>query len=132
MDNVFGFPPGYRLEIENGYLQIILKTGIIGLLLMVIIAIRALYLGVFRSKNTFTVICALIVLERYMAMNFGGLPEYSMNYILYWICVGGCLSERIRNLSNVEIFFLLKGGKYYSPIFKTRSNVPELAASQKT
>lgn len=125
-NNVFGFPPGYRLEIESGYLQTILKTGIVGLLLMIIIAMRAIFLGVFRTKNTFTIICALIVLERYFAMNSGALAEYSMNYILYWISVGGCLSERIRNTSNVEIYFLLKGGKYYNPKFIKHASIAEI------
>jgi hypothetical protein len=129
-NNVFGFPPGFRLEIESGYLQTILKTGVLGLLLMIIIALRAIFLGVFRSKNTFTIICALIVLERYFAMNSGALAEYSMNYILYWICVGGCLSERIRNTSNIEIYFLLRGGKYYNPKFIKRASISEIGVKE--
>jgi hypothetical protein len=126
-ENVFKFPPGYRLEVESGYLQIVLKTGLIGLILFVLISFRAMYFGIFKSKNTFTMMVSIIILERFPSMISFGLPEYSLDYILFWLSVGVCLSEKIRSISNVEIYFFLKSSKYYRPKFVTLPNVPEQA-----
>ncbi len=124
--NVFNLPLGYRLEVESGYLNIILKTGIVGLLLFVIISFRAIYLGIFKTQNTFTVMVTFIIIERFLSMVSFSLPEYSLDYILFWLSIGVCLSAKIRNISNVEIYFLLKGGKYYNPKFIKRTNIAEI------
>ena len=130
-DNVFKFPPGYRLEVESGYLQIVLKTGLVGLILFVLISFRAMYLGIFKSKNTFTMMVSIIVLERFPSMISFGLPEYSLDYILFWLSVGVCLSEKIRSISNVEIYFFLSSSKYYRPSFVTLPSVQEQAQAIK-
>lgn len=130
-ENVFKFPPGYRLEVESGYLQIILKTGLTGLILFVVISFRAIYFGIFKSKNTFTMMVSIIILERFPSMISFGLPEYSLDYILFWLSVGVCLSEKIRSISNVEIYFFLKSSKYYRPKFVTLPNIPEQAQTVK-
>lgn len=130
--NVFNLPLGYRLEVESGYLNIVLKTGIIGLVLFLVISLRAIYLGVFRTQNTFTVMTTFIILERFLSMVSFGLPEYSLDYILFWLSIGVCLSEKIRSISNVEMFFLLRGGKYYSPKLIKRSNIAELGIEKST
>jgi hypothetical protein len=125
--NVFNLPLGYRLEVESGYLHIILKTGLIGLVLFIIISLRAVYLGIFKTKNTFTIMVTFIILERFLSMISFGLPEYSLDYILFWLSIGVCLSAKIRNISNLEIYFLLKSGKYYNPKFIKSTSTPEIA-----
>jgi len=109
-NNVFNFPKGHRLEIECGYLQVILKSGLIGLFLFVVIGLRAMYLGFFKTTNNFTIACGFIIFERFLSMYPYGLPSYSADYILFWLCVGACFSKNIRKLSNAEIYlnFALK------------------------
>ncbi len=128
--NVFNFPAGYRLEVESGYLQIILKTGLLGFLLFAIISFRAIYLGLFRSRNTLTVMCSFILIERYLSMISFSLPEYSLDYILFWLSIGACLSEKVRNITSIEMYFLLKNGKYYSPNFVSLKSVTDISAKK--
>lgn len=123
-NNIFKFPVGYRLEIENGYLQLILKSGILGLLLFIVVSFRAIYLGLFKSENSFTAICAFIIIERFLSMIGFSLPSYTPDYILFWLCLGFCLSENIRSLTNIQMFFMLRGFKYYKPKFiRKKTNV---------
>jgi hypothetical protein len=101
--DVFGFPMGYRTEIECGYLMYILKVGLIGLGLLMIISLRAIFLGLFDSNNYFVKGCAFIIAEWLISMYPYGIPEYHPSYILFWLCIGACLSKRIRLLNNLEI-----------------------------
>jgi hypothetical protein len=101
--DVFGFPMGYRTEIECGYLMYILKVGLIGLGLFLIIALRAIWLGLFESANYFVKAFAFIITEWLISMYPYGIPEYHPSYILFWLCVGACLSRKVRSLSNADI-----------------------------
>ncbi|WP_321373641.1 hypothetical protein [uncultured Draconibacterium sp.] len=120
-ENVFRFPYGHRLEVESGYLQIILKTGLIGLIPLMIIGIRAMFLGFFRTKNNLTIICAFIILERFVLMYPFGLPSYSIDYILFWLCIGACLSQRVRTMTNNSIYLSFKMKEFYQVILFSKS-----------
>jgi hypothetical protein len=92
-----------RRYIECGYLQIILHGGIVMLALILALAVPAIYLGMFRTRNWFTRGCAFIVLGRLLEMIPFGLPAANMRYVLFWMAIGACLSWRIRAMSETEI-----------------------------
>jgi hypothetical protein len=97
--------PGYRTEVECGYLFYILKIGLLGLIIKLVLAVLAIFHG-FRSKNKFTKTCAVIVLQFLFLMIPGGLPEFSTSNILLWSCVGACLSKETR-FANSENDFMI-------------------------
>ncbi|HVG42634.1 MAG TPA: hypothetical protein VM888_13575 [Chitinophagaceae bacterium] len=101
--DVFGFPLGYRTEIECGYLMYILKVGIVGLVLLLIISLRAIFLGLVHSDNYFVKACAFIIIEWLISMYPYAIPEYHPSYILFWLSIGACLSKKMRSLNNLEI-----------------------------
>jgi hypothetical protein len=103
-NNSLELKKGYRTEIESGYLFTILKIGILGLALKLILAFSAIYLGLFKSNNFFVKSCALIVLEWLVFMYPMGLSQFSMGYILFWLCIGACLSKETR-LAKSSILF---------------------------
>lgn len=105
--DVFGFPMGYRTEIECGYLMYILKVGLFGLGLMLILALRAIFLGLFYSNNYFVKGLTFLIVEWLISMYPYGIPEYHPSYMLFWLCIGACLSKRMRTLSNAEIYGLV-------------------------
>ncbi len=94
---------GYRDNIETGYLQIILKGGIISLGLLLLMFIPAVYKGLFKSKNVLSKAAAMWVLLWIVYLYPSGGIVFTMNYILVWIAVGLCYSERIRNMSDNTI-----------------------------
>lgn len=92
-----------RFLIESGYLQTILKGGIISLVLFLTIALPAIYLGIVRSKNILSKASGTIVLLWLIDMFPWGMPAINIRYILVWTCIGICYSKAIRNLTDAEI-----------------------------
>jgi hypothetical protein len=90
----------YRPVIETGYLQIILKGGIIRLILFLLIVIPAMVLGLFNSKNLLSKASAIWIFITLMSLYPATVESFSMQYILVWISVGICYSKKIRNLTN--------------------------------
>ena len=94
---------GYRDIIETGYLQIILTSGLIGLGLLVLILVPAVFLGLFKSKNVLSKAAAiwifLWIIYEYPTVGVA----FTMHYILVWISVGICYSSKIRNIPDFVI-----------------------------
>ena len=98
----------YRELIETGYLQIILKGGIIKLILYLMITIPALILGLFYSKNQFSKAAGIWILVSVLSLYPTTVESFSLQYFLIWISIGICYSKIIRKLSDREIENLLK------------------------
>jgi len=92
-----------RFLIESGYLQTILKGGIISLALFLLIAIPAAYLGIIKSKNILSKASGTIVFLWLVDMFPWGMPAMNIRYILMWTCIGICYSKEIRSLTDNEI-----------------------------
>jgi hypothetical protein len=92
-----------RENIENGYLQIIHKGGLIMLVLFLAVTVPAALLGLFGSLNWFTRIAGVLVFGRLMDMILYGIPWTDPSYILFWLCVGACLNPLLRRLRDTDI-----------------------------
>jgi hypothetical protein len=89
---------GYRTVIETGYLQIILKGGIISLGLLLLIALPAIFMGLFYSRNILSKAAAIWILFWLIAMFPTTVASFTLNYLLVWISIGICYSRKIRNM----------------------------------
>lgn len=92
-----------RSVIESGYLQTILKGGVINLGLFLLITIPAAFLGIVRSKNIISKASGVIVVLWLIDMFPWGLPAMNIRYILLWTCIGICYSKEIRKLTDNDI-----------------------------
>lgn len=92
---------GWRTVIETDFLQVILKGGLISLGLFLMIAIPAVYLGLFHSKNTLTKAGAVWIFLAILNMYPSTVNTFTMNYLLVWIAVGMCYSPVIRNMPEI-------------------------------
>ncbi len=97
----------YRSYIETGYLQIILKGGIINLVLYLLILIPAFFLGLFYSKNMLSKAASFWILVSLISLYPSMVNTFTLNFLLVWISVGVCYSKKIRKLSDIEIKNLL-------------------------
>ncbi len=106
---------GYRNVIETGYLQIILKGGIVSLVLLLLILIPSVIQGLFKSKNIFCKAFGLWTLLWiiYLYPTVGN--TFTMQYILVWFGVGVCYSKKIRNMTDEQI------AGYLAPVKKSFS-----------
>lgn len=94
---------GLRDAIENGYLMLILKGGWIWLGLLILISIRSIYQGLFKSNNIFTKGCACIILLYYLDMVGFGVPVASLKYIMVFLSISVCSSRTWRNYTDYEL-----------------------------
>jgi hypothetical protein len=99
---------GYRPVIETGYLQIILKGGMVSLGLFLLIAIPAMIKGIFFSKNTFSKAAGIWIFLSLVYLYPAALNYFSLFYVLVWISIAICYSKNIRNMSenSVREYFL--------------------------
>jgi hypothetical protein len=97
----------YRSVIETGYLNIILKGGIIELGLLLLIAIPAVIKGIFFSKNYLAKASGAWIFLWVISLYPATLNSFNLDYILLWIAIGICYSKGIRNIPEEQIKELL-------------------------
>jgi hypothetical protein len=93
----------YRRLIETDYLNIILKSGLIGLGLLVLILIPAIIKGFFYSRNLLSKAAAIWILLWMIDLYPANVSTFTLNYLLVWISVGICYSKTIRYMPEDEV-----------------------------
>lgn len=107
IDEVAGSVTINRDVIETGYLQIILKGGLISLILFLLIALPAIFKGFFYSENVLSKAAATWILLFILYMYPATINLFTMNYLIIWLSIGICYSKELRALSNDKIIELL-------------------------
>jgi len=100
----------FRSQIETDYLNIILKGGIIGLALLILMAVPAIIKGLFFSKNLLSKASAIWILLWLLDLYPSTVTTFTLNYILVWIAIGICYTKSIRNMSEDAIRQILSPG----------------------
>jgi len=93
----------YRSYIETGYLQIILKGGIIMLGLYLLIAVPAVILGLLYSKNSLAKASGIWILISLISLYPATVNTFSLAFLLVWVSIGICYNKKLRNLSDNDI-----------------------------
>lgn len=92
-----------RDVVEVGFLQMLIKSGIIGFLLYMTLIISAIFKALNKSKNLFMGFLALL-LSGYVLMFFiENVIAFNLLNIVIWLVVGMCHSEELRSLNDKEI-----------------------------
>ena len=92
-----------RLAVEVGFLQVLLKSGIVGFLLYITLIISAIFKALNDSKNLFIQYLGLL-LSGYVLMFFiENIVCYNLLNIVFWLTVGMCHSKELRGLNDEEI-----------------------------
>ena len=108
------FAPSYdtlhdgRYVIEVGFLQILLKGGVLSLVSYLLVISIAVFQGIFRSGNMLTRIFSFLILGQLVIMFWARMPAVDPNFLLLWLLVGFNLSTEVRKLSNEDIITILE------------------------
>ena len=100
-----------RLSVEVGVLAIMLKTGLIGFTLYLLLLFIAIYYAFFRSNNDYVVGIGLMLFIYVILLFIENSILYSSHNVFVWFFVGVCLSNQIRTMSNFEIHKILNPKK---------------------
>jgi hypothetical protein len=98
-----------REIVEVGFLQILLKTGIVGLILYISVIISAIIKALGRSKNLFMKSLGLLLVSYVIMFFVENQIAYNLLNIIIWMVVGMCHSEKLRSLTNQEFEKLFRG-----------------------
>jgi hypothetical protein len=123
MNNAFkfgkGINGGYASEVfetlnrnivEVGFLQILLKSGIVGFVLYMSIIFSAIFLGLAKSQNNFMKLLALILVGYVLMFFIENTLAFDLLNISTWFIVGMCHSDKLRALNDQEIKILFLNG----------------------
>ena len=97
-----------RPVVEVAFLQILLKTGIVGCLLYMTVIISAIFKALSSSRNVFLKTLGLL-LASYMVMFFiENQIAYNLLNVVIWIVIGMCHSKALRELTDQEVYDLFR------------------------
>jgi hypothetical protein len=94
---------GSRDGIENGYLLYILKGGGIYLGFIVLFSLRAVFTGLFLSRNMLCKACSFLIIIYFIDMVGYGIPENHMKFIMVWVAIAVCNNKTVVNTSEREV-----------------------------
>jgi hypothetical protein len=108
MQHVKGGDAVFRIGVEVGFLQYLLKGGLVYLILYMVTLIIAIYLGLNRSNNKLVRMIALILSGHFLLSIVSEYPKLDIPNVVFWILIGCCYSPRILKLNDKEIgdFFI--------------------------
>lgn len=92
-----------RSVVEVGFLQIILKTGILGFLLYITVIISSITKALKKSNNLFIKAMGLMLSSYVLMLFIENIIAYNLLNVVVWVVVGMCNSETLRKMSNMEI-----------------------------
>lgn len=97
-----------RIVIENGYYNMVLKSGVLYLLLFLILVLIAIYRGLFKSNNRFSKSLSFFLIVYLTLMVGHGVFEFSFRTLFVWFAIALNLNRDIIKLKDGEIDFLVK------------------------
>lgn len=101
--------------IENGYLTILLRGGLLYLGPMLLLMLRSSFLGFFRSRNDLSKALAMIVVWQLLNMMAFGLPDFSTSYVLVWVAISAGFNPNLRMLDDFAVRAVLN-----NPLMQSR------------
>jgi O-antigen ligase len=100
-----------RRGVEVGFLQILLKLGIVGFIVYFILIFSAIFRALGKSKNLYLKCLALLLAGYFLMFFIENVIAFDLLNIVVWLAVGMCHSKELLRLSDNEIRILYKNGK---------------------
>lgn len=92
-----------RPVVEVSFLQVILKTGIIGFLLYISIIVSAIFKAIGKAKNLFIKSLGLLLASYLIMMFIENQIAYNLLNVVIWLVVGMCHSDELRGMDDKTI-----------------------------
>ena len=103
-----------RQNVENGYLQLMLKGGVIYIIMYLTLFVMAIHRG-WKSQNQFCKTAIIILLVQIFDMLFFGLHAVNLKTFMIWMCASACLSGNISQMTDEELLDELSEKKLLLP-----------------
>jgi hypothetical protein len=78
-----------RFSVEVGFLQIILKGGLVLLFSTILVFIKSIYIGFIKFKpNTFKFLISIWLLIEFAMLSIENIPSFGVHFFFIWILIG--------------------------------------------
>lgn len=101
-----------RTVVEVGFLQILLKSGIVGFLLYMALIVSAIFKALNRSESQFMKYLGVLLLSYVLMLFIENIIGFNLFNIVVWFVVGMCHSQELRGLNDEEIKDLFLNDEY--------------------
>lgn len=98
-----------RLSNEVGIANVFTWTGIVGVIIYMMVFIKASYLAINRSNSIYAKILGVYVAFRWLLAWVEDMNNFSLNYLMIWIMVGLCISHSFRDMTDEEVTIWVRG-----------------------
>ena len=98
-----------RNIVEVGFLQILLKIGIVGFILYSAVIVSSIYQALGKSNSYFVKTLGLLLASYLLMLFIENVLAFNLLNVMIWITAGMCQSSKLRELSDNEIIALFRG-----------------------
>lgn len=102
---------GGRSGSEVGFLNTLLYSGVIGVLLYAAVILTAAFYAFNRSRNDLAKMIGVFLLLKWVLFFVEDIPKLDLNFFFTWVLVGLCFSIEFRGLDNREVREWFSGGR---------------------
>jgi hypothetical protein len=92
-----------RYSCEVGILNILLKSGIIGVIIYFLILFMVSFIAISHSSNMLSKILGLYISFRWILSFIEEFSQYDLNFYFFWLAIGLVSSKKFRGLSDQQI-----------------------------
>ena len=98
-----------RYGAEVGFLNILLYSGIIGVILYLLMLLTASYYAIFHSNNFLSKMLGLLLAGRWITFFIEEFTNFDLNNVFIWIIIGmvSCIEFRALSDDDLKLFFRL-------------------------
>ncbi len=99
-----------RYNTEVGFLNTLLYSGLIGVVLYFLILFISSYYAIYRSKNLLCKMLGLLIASRWLLFFLEEFTQFDLNFYFLWLIIGLISTNQFRNLKSEElkVFFTFK------------------------
>jgi len=96
-----------RMNVEVAFLETFLRGGIIAVILNLSLFVYAIYISFFKSNNYYSIAIGYFLLVHVLLWFVEDILSFSIYNFIVWFCVGLCLNNQFRKLTNKELTVLI-------------------------
>jgi len=111
-----------RPMVEVGFLQILMKTGIVGVILYLLVIIIAIFKALVKSNSIHMKSLGLLLSGYILMLFIENIIAYNLLNVIIWIVVGMCCSPKLRAMNDKEIKLLITSSSFNAGVIESKSD----------
>jgi hypothetical protein len=115
-----------RFGSEVGFLNTMLYSGIIGVLLYMLLLFVVSHNAIYHSNNWLSKMLGLVIMSRWVLFFLEEFTQFDLNFYFLWIIIGLVSSKQFRAMTDAQIAWYFSNFK--NRILKVRLRAPETSA----